>query len=449
MNQDSIGRGLSIRSRTSKMDMGLDIRLLAKCIKTIVNGKLDTDLEAYATILSLENDDLLSQINLEGLFSGIRALRDSPIAFRNVSIFLRADTHVKTVKFKRIISYIKSKISVLDFISGLMSSGHDNVADLLSRRLYRRRFGEGMSFVAKVDISSRKAMHVLVRKLKVSIDSKIIAEPLKAVRRLAIEYKHQLQNENNTVRRQKIADKYMGVLAVEIDTHGFSHDECRYASLEALLSEFKRITQLTSSPALYEALLHIRLGSHYSYCGKIDSAKEMVTQAMVATQNIGACPELTNIWYEALNVYLLEFEDCPERRIRNKIIQTGYTGIQTTSTGSDFNTIQFWTSCILIRMAFACLGIGIRGNVIHDFIVTEEDINLAQVLLAGVEEKELTMRRRMFYSVAVGRLYQLRRDWPKAAFYFHDAKALALKLGFEETKYIVGPIEQQAELRGR
>ena len=422
------------------MDVGLDIRMLTKCFGRHAVAKLDVDCQSYDAILSLAETDLIKTINLDKLFSGIYILRESPVILINCMVYLRANRHGKCAKFRKLLSYVRSKITILDFLCGLMAAGHGSVADLLLRRIYQRKYGERTQAITKVSIRNRDAVHVLVRKLKVIIDSSTVADPLKALRRLAIEYKSQIQCENDSLRRQQLSEKYLGVLGVEIDSNGFSSSAFKYITFQALLSEFKRVTQMTTCPVLFDGLLHIRLASHYSYCGQGDAAKEMVTQAMVTTQTVDACPELTNIWYETLNVFLLEFEEFPSRENMNKVIQTGYTGMQTSSE-SDFEIYRFWTSSFLIRMVFACLGIGIRGNIIPRFAVRDEDIDLAQILLVGIDEKGLTLRKRMFYCSAMGRLFQLKNDWPKAAHYTFEAKALALRLGFEEMKYIVGPKE--------
>lgn len=427
------------------MDVGLDIRMLTKCFAGNHIAKLEDDIYSFEAIQSLINDNIVSQVDIEKVVLSIHILNDVPCTLRNVKTFLKANECLdKATKLRRIIAYLKNKVTMLDVLCGLLASDYQSVADLLLRRVYQKKFAEQTTAVPKIDPGDRNSVHALVKKLKQIVDSKSINNPKKVVRKMAIEYKNQLCIEQDVCRKQRLADRYLGVIAAEIDSDYYSPSG--YVSIQALMSEFQRVMQMSSCPSLFEGLFHIRLASHYSVCGQIDNAKELVTQALVVTQDTAMCPEVSNIWYETLNVFLLEFEQAPTRENRDKVVQTGYTGIQSTSE-SRYEIQQLWISHFLIRMAFACLGIGIRGNVIPGVNVTQEDINLAEVLLAGVVENELTMRRRMFYSLAKGRFYQLKEEWPNAAGRILEAKTLALKLGFEEAKYITGLVTEQTHCK--
>ena len=427
------------------MDVGLDIRMLTKCFAGNHIAKLEDDIHSFEAIRSLINDDLFSQVDIEKFVLSMHILNDVPSTLRNVKTFLKANKCLdKATKLARIIAYLKNKITMLDVLCGLLASDYQSVADLLLRRVYQKMFGAQTGAVPKINPGDRYSVHVLVKKLKQIVDCKSIDNPKKVFRKMAIEYKNQLCTENDVCRKQRLADRYLGVIAAEIDSDYYSPSG--YVSIQSLMSEFKRVMQMSSCPSLFEGLFNIRLASHFSVCGQIAAAKELVTQALVVTQDTAICPEVSNIWYETLNVFLLEFEHAPTRENRNKVVQTGYTGIQSTSE-SRYEIQQLWVSHFLIRMAFACLGIGIRGNVIPGFIVTQDDINLAEVLLAGVVENELTMRRRMFYSLAKGRFHQLKEEWPNAAGRILEAKTLALKLGFEEAKYIAGSVTEQTHCK--
>ena len=424
------------------MEIGLDIQMLTKCFGDGYKSNLENDSVAAETILSISNENIIDQLDIEKVINGIYALRTDNKTLQNVKIFLNASQLDKASSFKRIISYLKDKITFLDFLGGLLASDYQAIADFLLRRIYQNRFRERPLPITRAEIANRKTVHVLVKGLKQWIDSKCVPDPLKVIRKFALSYKSQMNREEDGSRKQRLADKYLGVIAVEIDSIPYCLSTHKFVTVQGLVSEFRRVTKMTTCPSLYEALLNIRLASYYSYSGQIDDAKDLVTYAMVLTQNTALCPEISNIWYETLNVYLNEFELTQDRENMKKVIQTGYQGIQTTC-DSEFGIQQYWTSCFLIRMAFACLGIGIRGNNIPSVTLKEEDADLAQTCLAGVMEEILPMRHKMFYSLARGRYFQLKDDWAKAAFHMQEAKTLALKLGFAETKHILGPCKDE------
>lgn len=149
------------------------------------------------------------------------------------------------------------------------------------------------------------------------------------------------------------------------------------------------------------------------------------------------CLELANMAYCDVCVQLWKFELNPDELLRERVLQMAEVGIQCLG-GEEEGIRLIWTRMFLLRMANCILGIGKKATIIPKCTVTKFGIVKAEEILAvfGPQTNSMDKRRRMFYFMARGRLYDIKVNTHLAAKFVKMASELAEEGKFKEKTFI-------------
>lgn len=259
-------------------------------------------------------------------------------------------------------------------------------------------------------------------------------DPREALRNLAKSFMKQFEEEEDELKKQRLADKVVAILGAEIDAHAITFDSG--LPNNETFDEMKSLVPYTENTLITDVVYYGRLANANAIALKFDDGEDMLREARTRAFNTGPCLELVNMYIE---VYFLlwRYEQTPTNEIRDSLLMWGRIGLESLE-AEEYGTKLMWRRMFILRMVFCLLGIGNRANIIVEADVDANCVNMAEGLLAEFDRfyEKIEQRRQMFYFVAKARLFQFRGDLTMAELFVQKAEQLALSGNFREVEFI-------------
>lgn len=296
----------------------------------------------------------------------------------------------------------------------------------LTSRLFMKGYEIHVQTVPTFNAEDRSKLQQFYRNLKHMVHDSQFNNPRNALRTLARRYKHAVEVETDEQRRQKLADKCVAILGVEIDAHYDSLACESERTQEEMLAEMKELASFTSNTLITDTIFLSRQANLDGFHGDFQHAERMLQGARTSAQNIGHCLELVNMLYIEVYVKLWQFELQPSRNTLDAIMMWGRIGLESLKWEEDATQV-LWRRMFILRMVFALLGLGNRCNILHSVDINSSDIAEATKLLATFDRdwEGIEIRREMFYCVARARLYEQKNLFHETLMFIKRAKSLA------------------------
>ena len=323
--------------------------------------------------------------------------------------------------------------NLLSFIKVLDKCGYHR----LSARLFLIfiKMQTGFLEVQKSRNIDRKNLHSFFRKLKIMIHDAQFKNPTEFLRDLAKRFMKQFEKEKDPAKKQRIADKVVAIIGAGIDAQAITFDT--ELPNNDMFSLMKAIVPYTGNTLITDVVYYGRLANANAIARNFEDGEGMLREARVRAYNTGPCLELVNMLYIQVYFLLWQYEQTPTKQIRDSLMMWGRIGIESLEE-EEFGTKLMWRRMFIQRMVFCLLGIGNRANIIHGAYVDDDCAKTAENLLADFDQysERIEQRRKMFYNVAKGRLYQYRGEFEVASLYVSDAEKLAMSGNFKELEFI-------------
>ena len=179
----------------------------------------------------------------EGLFQTIRAKWITGIARKDISELL--------------INNLPYYTNLLIIVKVLDKCGyHENASKMfLCFVKMRTSFHE----LQKSSNPDRKGLHAFFRKLKIMIHDAQFKDPREALRNLANCFMQQFEEETNSSKKQRLADKSVAILGAEIDAHVITFDSG--LPNNEMFNEVKYLVPYTANTLITNVIYYGRLAN--------------------------------------------------------------------------------------------------------------------------------------------------------------------------------------------
>ena len=326
-------------------------------------------------------------------------------------------------------------INIPNLVYALYSTGYREIAAELffqtrtpANEIYRHRSSSS---------EDRTRLQTLYRNLKRMVHDSQFKNPREALRSMAKRFRSDFEVERDELRRQKLADKCVAILGVELDAHYYSALSTDEITQQEILYEMVELIPKTTNPLITDTIVYSRQANLDACHGDFNDAESMLKTARGSAQSVQQCLELVNLLYVEVYVKLWQFETTPSREVLDALMMWGRFGLECLKNEHE-ETRRMWKRMFILRMVFGLLGLGNRGNLIQGYTVDRASIKEAQNLLADVDKTwdSIEIRREMLYCIARARLNEALQLFDNAMEYLERAKSLAVQGGFLEKPLI-------------
>ncbi|XP_060578556.1 uncharacterized protein LOC132735599 [Ruditapes philippinarum] len=290
--------------------------------------------------------------------------------------------------------------------------------------------------VQKASPFQRPLLRDFSRKLKRTIHNSPCTNRKRLMRFLAKFYKKRIVKETDTDKRQLFADKYITVIAAEIDVCAITFDENLHKS--TIFKLMKKMINETSNTLITDIGVYGRLANAYAIAGIFSDSDDMLMRATCMSYHLGPGIELFNLFYTHVYVRLWKYEQYPTLELRDALMFWGRTGLRSLQEDDNYS-LTVWKRNLITRMVYCLLGLGNRTNIIKNCIINIEGINEASKLLQDFEKNRygIEIRRLMLYNVAKARFIELTEEnYLKCLHFLQQAVMQAESGRFEELRFI-------------
>ena len=404
----------------------------------IIPGISDTMTQQEKIILRRFKTKICDSVDPVNLVSFLFRHGNIPKELKEKVMFLFRTGSSRHDIMQVVIDVLPEVINISVLVYALDRTGYKDIATQIF--LVARKPFHGADIIHQRSSSSgdRTRLQTLYRILKRMVHDSQFKNPREALRSMVKRFRLDFEVERDELKRQKLADKCVAILGVELDAH-YDSLGCKVEiTQQEMLMEMKQLISNTTNPLITDTIVYSRQANLDAFHGDFSHAENMLVAARGSAQGVEQCLELVNLLYVEVYVKLWEFEASPSKENIDTLMMWGRFGLECLNNEHE-ETRRMWKRMFILRMVFGLLGLGNRGNIIQGYSVDRASIREAQDLLADVDKiwDRIEVRREMFYCIARSRLNELLGLFDIAKGYLERAKALAVQGGFfEKLSYI-------------